>query len=464
MHQMQQLLTCGMDRLARDDAVLARLIENEVERQSSTLNLVASSSITDPSVQWCQASVFGHVTAEGYPGKRLHGGCDIADEVETLAIERAKQIFGAQFANVQAHSASIANELILLNFVAPGSTIMGMRLDAGGHLTHGSAASVSGRWFRSVGYGLTSDGVLDYDQVRDLAHEHRPMVIICGTTAYPRKLDFRVFRQIADEVGALLLADITHIAGLVAAGLHQNPVPHAHFVTTCTHKQLYGPRGGLILMGEDRGYVRPGAKISLQDELQRAVFPFFQGAPILNMIAAKACAFHRVLQPEFRELAGRIKSNASDLAAALMGLGYKLVSNGTDNHLVLCEVLDSAGVTGIVAQRALESSGINVNKNLLPNDTKPPAVASGIRLGSNSIALRQFDRNDIEECADLIDRVLRTTTMLERNDYSLDEHTRHEVASAIHRLCRRRPVSGYPVDSATPRAVNRQPALGAVPH
>lgn len=444
----QSFLTAGAERLQREDPDLDDILEREARRQSETLNLVASSSQVDPGVQACQASVFVNVTAEGYPGGRFHGGCEIADEVESLAIERAKAAFGADFANVQPHSASIANELILLHFAAPGSTILGMRLDAGGHLTHGSVASVSGRWFKAVGYGLGEDGLVDYDEVRSLARKHRPAVLICGTTAYPRRLDFRLFREIADEVGALLLADITHIAGLVAADLHESPLQHAHFVTTCTHKQLYGPRGGLILMGKDGKNPRPGAKLPLKEEIQRAVFPFFQGAPILNVIAAKARAFHRVLQPDFRDLALRVKENARDLANALMKRGYPIVSNGTDNHIILCDVRGNSGMTGIVAQRALEQCRITVNKNLIPHDPQPSSITSGIRLGSNSIALRSFQPDDIDECADLLDQVFQATVPDGPDRFTLRETVRQSVTASVGSLCRRRPVSGYTYEDA----------------
>jgi glycine hydroxymethyltransferase len=438
---MREFVSHGINQLSIDDPILAGLLDKEIERQANTLNLVASSSLVEASVQVCQASPLVNVTAEGYPGKRYQGGCRIADEVEALAIERAKQAFGASFANVQPHSASVANELILLHFVPPGGTILGMSIDAGGHLTHGSPASVSGRVYNAIGYGVGPDGLIDYDQVCDLALKHRPQLIICGTTAYPRRLDFARFRQIADQVGALLLADITHIAGLVATGLHESPLPHAHIVTTCTHKQLYGPRGGLILLGPAADEIRPGSKMPIKEEIQRAVFPFFQGAPILNAIAAKAHAFQRVLQPGFRLLTERIKHNASQLAQAMMELGYAVISKGTDNHIVVCDVRSNQPqMTGIIAQKALERCNIAINKNVIPNDPRSPFVTSGIRLGSNSIALRHFEPADIVESAQLIDKVLRSVTLGSGQDFEIPASVEHAVIGHVRELCIRRPV------------------------
>jgi glycine hydroxymethyltransferase len=352
-------------------------------------------------------------------------------------------VFHADYANVQAHSASIANELILLRLLDPGDVILGMRLDAGGHLTHGSRASVSGRRFTAIGYGVTEDGFLDYDEVRDLARAHRPKLIICGATAYPRAIDFQRFRDIGDEVGALVLADMTHVAGLVAAKLHPDPVPHAHITTTCTHKQLYGPRGGLILMGPDR--TRPWKQdATLESEMQQGVFPYFQGAPIPNVIAAKARAFHRLGTPAFRDVALRIKSNASDLAAGLARRGCKVVSGGTDTHIVLVDVAASYGVTGIVAQKALERCRINVNKNTIPRDTRPVAIASGMRLGSNTTAVRGFGNAEMDHCARLIDRVLRAVKVQGERDYELGDTLIADVQDEVIDLCRRHPVVGYP--------------------
>ncbi|WP_344154151.1 serine hydroxymethyltransferase [Kribbella yunnanensis] len=441
---MGQLLRQGHTRLQQEDEALYSLLEQEFQRQQTSLNLVASSSVVDPTTHACMASVAANVTAEGYPGRRYQGGCEVIDEIELLAIERAKVAFRAEFANVQTHSASIANEMLLLRLLEPGDVILGMRLDAGGHLTHGAGASVSGKRFRAVGYGVTAEGFIDYSQVRDLALAHRPKLLICGATAYPRHIDFQRFREIADEVGALLLADITHVAGLVAARLHPSPLPHAHLVTTCTHKQLYGPRGGLILLGPDRSGLWKG-DVSLEDEVQRGVFPYFQGAPVPNVIAAKARAFHRLTTPWFRELALRIKANAGDLATGLAQRGCAIVSGGTDNHLVMVDVASSYGLTGIVAQKALERCRINVNKNAIPNDAKSVAIASGIRLGSNTTSLRGFGSAEMEQCADLVDRVLRAAKQRGERDYSLDEQVAAQVEGEVVQLCRRHPMDGYPV-------------------
>jgi len=420
LSHLESMLRHGCERLREEDEVLHELLEQEFARQQCSLNLVASSSIIDPTTHVCQASVASNVTAEGYPGRRYQGGCEVVDKIEVLAIERAKHAFGADYANVQPHSASIANDLVLLRLLDPGDVILGMRLDAGGHLTHGAPASVSGSRFNAVGYGVTEVGFVDYDQVRDLARAHSPKLIICGTTAYPREIDFRIFREIAEEVGALLLADMTHVAGLVAAKLHPDPVPHAHITTTCTHKQLYGPRGGLILM-----------------------FPYLQGAPIPNVIAAKARAFHRLAEPWFRKLAVRIKANASDLANSLAVRGCKVVSGGTDTHIVVIDVIASYGVTGIIAQKALERCRINVNKNTIPRDTKPVSIASGIRLGSNTTALRGFGSAEMEHCARLIDRVLRAVTGRNERDYELSDTLVAEVRDEVSDLCRRYTIAGY---------------------
>ncbi len=440
---LERMLQHGYTRLQQEDEALHSLLEQESQRQQTSLNLVASSSVLDPTTHACMASAASNVTAEGYPGRRYQGGCEVVDKIEALAIDRAKDAFRAEFANVQPHSASIANELLLLRLLEPGDVILGMRLDAGGHLTHGASSSVSGDRFRAIGYGVTSEGFIDYCQVRDLARIHRPKLLICGATAYPRQIDFQLFREIADEVGALVLADITHVAGLVAAQLHPSPLPHAHLVTTCTHKQLYGPRGGLILLGPDRVRLwKEGS--SLENEVQRGVFPYFQGAPVPNVIAAKARAFHRLTTPWFLELASRIKSNASDLAAGLAQRGCQVVSGGTDNHIVLVDVVSSYGLTGIVAQKALERCRININKNAIPGDTKSVAIASGMRLGSNTTALRGFGIAEMEQCAELIHRVLRVVKQRGERDYSLDESVVAQVEDEVVQLCRRHPLDGYP--------------------
>lgn len=437
----------GAELLYRDDPVLGRLLDREFQRQSEVLTLVAASSVVDPSVLACMATVAGNVTAEGYPGARFHAGCAVIDEIESLAIERAKAVFGARYANVQAHSATTANEVVMFSLLRPGDTLLGMELSSGGHLTHGAPVSVSGRCFNAIGYGLAPDGAIDYDQVRTLAREHRPKLIICGTTAYPRMIDFARFREIADEVGAWLLADITHIAGLVAAGEHPSPIDHAHITTTCTHKQLYGPRGGLILLGRD--FDTPldpslGSGRTLAESMQKGVFPLFQGAPVLNVIAAKARALARLATPEFRTLARRIVEDARALAADFLDHGYKVVGNGTDNHLVILDVLGSAGVTGLVAERALEACHIVVNKNRIPGDRKSAVVTSGVRLGTNSVALRGMGEADMRESAALIRRVLAAARPLADREYELDGAVRESVVARVRELCRNFPIPRYP--------------------
>lgn len=426
----------GIELLAEEDPLLHDILEKEYQRQMNTLALVASSSIIDPSVLACETSVASNVTAEGYPGRRFHAGCKYIDEIETLAINRAKAVFKAQYANVQPHCASSANQAVMFSLLNPGDVILGMELQAGGHLTHGAPVSISGKYFQALGYGLDADSYIDYEQVRRLAQQHRPRLIICGATSYPRAIDFKRFREIADEVGAFLLADITHIAGLVAAGAHQNPIDHAHFTTTCTHKQLYGPRGGLILIGQDYDSVAPNGKKTLSEMMQNGVFPLFQGAPVPNAMAAKARALARLDTPEFKMLGRQIVDNARALAGDLMKKGYEVISGGTDTHIVLVDV-HKRGLTGIIAQNALEASGIIVNKNKIPRDIKGAAVTSGIRLGTNSVALRGMRAEEMKQCVDLIDTVLTTVKVLGESEYGLNEEVRNQVEGAVRELCNR---------------------------
>jgi glycine hydroxymethyltransferase len=437
------LCQSGLSGLASSDAVLFGMLASEHERQDNVLAMIAASSIADPAVLICQAMAIGNVTTEGYPGERYHGGCEIADQIERLAIERAKQAFGAQFANVQPHSGTSANEVVLFGLLQPGDVILGLELSSGGHLSHGAKASVSGRYFRSVEYGLDETGLLDYAEVERLAQAHRPKLIIAGASSYPRRIDFARFRAIADGVGAYMLADISHIAGLVATGLHESPIDHAHFTTTSTYKQLRGPRGGLVLMGKDHTKPAPTGKGTLSDLVQRAVFPLVQGTPSLASIAAKACALGQVVTPAFRAIAGRIVSNAQRLAANLVELGYKLPTGGTDNHMLLIDV-SARGLTGTVAERALEECRIIVNKNRIPGDTRPALVTSGIRIGCNNLAIRGMEPDDMQLCTTLIDRVLSATTPKGDTDYRLDTSVRDAVLAEVRALCRRFPVPGYP--------------------
>jgi glycine hydroxymethyltransferase len=339
----------------------------------------------------------------------------------------------------------------MFSVLEPHDTLLGLELDFGGHLTHGSKASISGQVFKSVGYGLTREERIDYDQAERLAKEHRPKLIVCGTTAYPRQVDWARFRAIADEVGAYLLADITHIAGLVAAGLHPSPVDHAHFTTTCTHKQLYGGRGGLILMGKDFERVGPDGKRTLAETIQKKVFPFFQGAPNQSAIAAKARGFAFVKSPEFQRIARRVLELSRSLAEAFLAKGYRVITGGTDNHIVVVDVLQR-GITGVNAEKALEDCGLVVNKNRIPYDQKPPTVTSGIRLGTNGLAIRQMEAGEMKECVELIDCVLSSVEQLGEREYRVPADVRVRVERGVRELCQRRPIRTYPLAQAQARA------------
>jgi glycine hydroxymethyltransferase len=439
---LSALAQSGVESLREDDPDLHRLLVAERDRQSRSLILVASSSIVHPSVLACEASVAVNVTAEGYPGRRFHAGCGVIDQIEQLAIDRARQTFGARYANVQPHCASTANEIVMFGILQPGDTILGMALEHGGHLTHGAPVSVSGRCFKAVQYGLDDRGFLDYDQVRTLAQEHRPKLIICGATAYPRMIDFARFRQIADECGALLLADITHTAGLVAAGLHPSPIDHAHFTTMCTHKQLYGPRGGLILMGADADTEAPGGGHSLAERMQRSVFPLIQGAPAPHVIAAKARALARVMTPEFRCLAANIVANARALAALFVDKAYGVVSSGTDSHIVLLDVR-SRGLTGAIAEGVLEQCDVIVNRNKVPGDVRPPRVTSGIRLGTNTVSARGMSAAEMSIAGELIDRVLTAVRPLGDVNWTLSDTVLEAGREGVAQLCARFPIPRY---------------------
>ncbi|MEO5579862.1 MAG: serine hydroxymethyltransferase [Gemmatimonadaceae bacterium] len=451
----------AMRSLCREDPALAALLEQEYWRQQTTLALVASCSPTHPSVLAGEGTFASNVTAEGYPGARFHAGCAFVDRFEQLAIDRAKLLFRAEYANVQPHSASTANQIVMGCLLRPGDTLLGLSLDSGGHLSHGSRANISGQFFNGVAYGLDASGRIDYDAVESLAREHRPKLIVCGTTAYPRLIDWARFRAIADAVDAYLLADISHIAGLVATGEHPSPIDWAHVTTTCTHKQLYGPRGGLILMGRDRLCPGPNGNGNLEELMQKGVFPFMQGAPIVNMIVAKARALAHAGTPAFAQLARRIVVLAQALAEALSARGVRIVSGGTDNHIVLADVLGTFGVTGIVAQRALEECGVIVNKNRITGDTKPVTVGSGIRIGTNSLAARLFTTDEMPGCADLIVRILSSVEAQGDRAYVLDAVARMGFVAEVSALCARFPLPGYGPDL---RAMgNGVPAAGGHP-
>jgi len=444
----------GIEDLYNDDPTLYGLLDEEYHRQANVLTMVAASSVVDASVLICESMVPVNVTAEGYPGARFHAGCRVIDKIEQLAIDRAKTAFKAQFANVQSHSATTANQVVMCSLLKPGDTLLGMELDSGGHLTHGSKASVSGQYFNAIGYGLDENEHVDYDQVYQLAREHKPKLIICGTTAYPGILDFQRFREIADEVGAYLLADITHIAGLVIAGLHPTPIDHVHFTTTCTHKQIYGPRGGLIMMGKDYDSPAPDGKRKLFEVVQKGVFPFFQGAPNLNSIAAKARALEMVLRPEFKERMHRIKADAKTLAECFIEKGYHVITGGSENHLVVIDVL-SKGITGLVAEKALEDCNIVVNKNRIPGDQKSAFVTSGIRIGTNSLALKGMEAEDMPMCADLVHKVLSNIKPIDDRTYEMDESVKSSILAEVADICKRFPIPCYPHPSESVETFDR---------
>lgn len=384
-----------MSNLAAYDPEVFQAIQNEKKRQMSVIELIASENLVSPAVLEAMGSILTNKYAEGYPGHRYYGGCEFVDVVEELARERAKKLFGADHANVQPHSGAQANTAVYFAALKPGDTVLGMNLSHGGHLTHGSPVNLSGKYYNFVAYGVDPRTErIDYDQVRDLARQHRPKLIVAGASAYPRIIDFAAFRSIADEVGALFMVDMAHIAGLVAAGLHPSPVPHAHFVTTTTHKTLRGPRGGMILCTAEWA-----------SAIDKAVFPGIQGGPLMHIIAAKAVALKEALEPSFAEYQKQIIANAKVLAEELMTRGYRLVSGGTDNHLMLVD-LTSKGITGKDAEEALDKVGITVNKNAIPFDKRKPTVTSGIRIGTPTVTTRGMKEPEMRIIASLIDRTL----------------------------------------------------------
>jgi glycine hydroxymethyltransferase len=382
--------------VAESDPALAAVLSGEFRRQQEQIELIASENIVSRAVLETQGSVLTNKYAEGYPGKRYYGGCEVVDEAEVLAIERAKALFGCGYANVQPHSGSQANQAVFMATLTPGDTFMGMDLAAGGHLTHGKSVNQSGKWFRPVSYAVRpQDDLIDYDQAAELALAERPKVIIAGGSAYSRHIDFARFREIADSVGALLMADIAHYSGLVAGGVYPNPFPHAHVVTTTTHKTLRGPRGGLILTNDKK----------LAKKLDSAVFPGLQGGPLMHVIAAKAVAFGEALRPEFKVYAQQVIDNARALADSLQQAGFRIVSNGTDSHLMLVD-LTPKGVNGADAEVALERAGITTNKNGIPFDPLPPVQTSGIRVGTPAGTTRGFGEAEFRQVGRWIGEVL----------------------------------------------------------
>ena len=412
----------ALDTLRQSDPEIAALIENEARRQRDGLELIASENYTSQAVLEAQGSILTNKYAEGLPGKRYYGGCEYVDVVEQLAIDRALQLFGAQAVNVQPHSGAQANIAVFTALLKPGDTILGMRLDQGGHLTHGSPVNFSGKWYDVAFYGVDPvTGMIDYDDLAAKARAHKPKLITSGASAYPRIIDFKRMREIADEVGALLMADIAHIAGLVAGGEHPSPVGHAQIVTSTTHKTLRGPRGGIIM--SDAEY----AKV-----LNSSVFPGTQGGPLMHVIAGKAVAFAEALRPDFKDYARQIRCNASALAEALLARDFKLISGGTDNHLMLID-LTPLGMTGVQAQNALDHAGITTNKNAIPNDTQPPTKTSGLRIGTPAVTTRGMREAEMARIGNWIADVLTDV----QND-----SLKARVADEVRELCNGFPVPG----------------------
>jgi glycine hydroxymethyltransferase len=405
------------------DPELAKAIASERGRQEDHIELIASENYASPRVLEAQGSVLTNKYAEGYPGRRYYGGCEYVDIAETLAIERAKQLFGAAYANVQPHSGSQANAAVYFALLNPGDTILGMSLDHGGHLTHGAKVNFSGKFFKAFQYGLKPDGTIDYDQVERLAQEHRPRMVVAGFSAYSRVIDWQRFRAIADSVGAYLFVDMAHVAGLIAAGVYPNPVPFADVVTTTTHKTLRGPRGGLIL-------ARPHA--DLHKKFNSMVFPGIQGGPLMHVIAAKAVAFLEALQPEFKTYSAQVVTNARAMTKVLQERGYKIVSGGTDNHLFLLDLIDK-NITGKDADAALGSAHMTVNKNAVPNDPRPPSISSGLRIGTPAVTTRGFKEAEVQQLAGWIADVL---------DHMGDPAAIEKARAQVVAICKRFPVYG----------------------
>ena len=385
------------EELQKVDNDIAQLITKEEERQNSHIELIASENWVSKAVMSAMGSVLTNKYAEGYPGKRYYGGCDCVDEVETLAIERAKELFGCDYANVQPHSGAQANMAVQFAILNPGDTVMGMNLNHGGHLTHGSPVNMSGKWFNIVPYGVNDGGFIDYDELRRIALECKPKLIIAGASAYARAIDFKKFREIADEVSAVLMVDMAHIAGLVATGLHESPIPYADVVTTTTHKTLRGPRGGLILANQEAAD---------KFNFNKAIFPGIQGGPLMHVIAAKAVCFKEALTDEFKEYQQQVVNNAQALAKGLQSRGISIVSGGTDNHLMLMD-LTKFDLTGKEIEKLLDAAHITANKNTIPNDPKSPFVTSGIRLGTPAITSRGMKEEEMDRIAEAISIIVK---------------------------------------------------------
>ena len=400
------------------DPEVAKAMEDELGRQRNNLELIASENLVSEAVMAAMGSHLTNKYAEGYPGKRYYGGCQYVDVVENLAIERAKELFGCEYVNIQPHSGAQANMAVFFAVMNLGDTYMGMNLDHGGHLTHGSPVNMSGKNYHCVPYGVNDEGVIDYDKVREIALECHPKMIIAGASAYARKIDFKRMREIADEVGAVLMVDMAHIAGLVAAGLHESPIPYAHVTTTTTHKTLRGPRGGMILSSDE---------VNKKYNFNKAIFPGIQGGPLMHVIAAKAVAFGEALKPEFKDYCKQICDNAQVLAKELDKYGFRLISGGTDNHLILIDI-KKKGFTGKEAEAMLGEIGIAVNKNTIPNETESPFVTSGIRIGTPALTTRGFKEDEMREVAE----IFRDTF-----DTSID---RKQIRQRVSDICKRFPM------------------------
>ncbi len=387
----------SIDEVKNVDPEIAKAIEDELARQNSHIELIASENWVSKAVMASMGSVLTNKYAEGYPGKRYYGGCDCVDVVENLAIERAKELFGCEYANVQPHSGAQANMAVQFAVLNPGDTIMGMNLDHGGHLTHGSPVNMSGKYFNVVPYGVNDEGFIDYDKLREIALECKPKMIIAGASAYARTIDFKKFREVADEVGAVLMVDMAHIAGLVAAGLHPSPIPYADVVTTTTHKTLRGPRGGMILSSEE---------VAKKYNFNKAIFPGIQGGPLMHVIAAKAVCFKEALSDDFKKYQQNIVDNAQALCKGLLSRDVKIVSGGTDNHLMLVD-LTNYNLTGKEIEKLLDEAHITCNKNTIPNDPQSPFVTSGIRLGTPAVTSRGMNTEDMDRIADAIASIIK---------------------------------------------------------
>ncbi|MBA3060033.1 MAG: serine hydroxymethyltransferase [Nitrospirae bacterium] len=408
------------ERLKLSDPDIYRAIQGEIEREREKIVLIASENYASPAVLEAQGSVFTNKYAEGYPNKRYYGGCEYADIVEILAIERAKELFGAEHVNVQPHSGSQANMAVYFAFLKPGDTILGMNLSHGGHLSHGASVNFSGILYKSATYGVNKEtGYIDYDEVRRLAVKNKPKMILAGASAYSRTLDFKIFSEIAKEVGAYLTADIAHIAGLVAAGIHPSPVPYADFVTTTTHKTLRGPRGGMIM-----------CRAKYAKAIDKMIFPGIQGGPLVHVIAAKAVAFKEALNDGFKEYQRKVIENAKRLAEELIKRGFRIISGGTDNHLMLVD-LANKGITGKEAEEALDKAGITVNKNSIPYDERPPAITSGMRLGTTCVTTRGMGEAEMTGIAEIIDEVLKNNS---------DEAKIGSLRQRAGEICKRFPI------------------------